>query len=196
MGGDAGPFGKDASAVYDEQQILQRLRRGDQAVFGQLMDRYEARIYRLALRYARTPQDAEDITQEVFVAVYQAIPSFKGASSLGTWIYRIALNHCLQYARKKQPEAVPLHDGLEAPHAEDPVEAASLRCLAADVERALGQLDPPHRDVVILHELHGLTYGECSEVLGIPVGTVKSRLSNAFTRLRQFLKDVRGMEAP
>jgi RNA polymerase sigma-70 factor (ECF subfamily) len=192
MGGDAGPGGKDASAVYDEQRILQQLRRGDQTVFGQLMERYETRIYRLALRYAQTPQDAEDITQEVFVAVYQAIPSFRGASSLGTWIYRIALNHCLQYARKRRPEPVPLHDGLQTvpnAHTEDPLEAASAHCLAEQVDRALEQLDALHRDVVILHELHGLTYAECAGVLGIPVGTVKSRLANAFTRLRAILKE-------
>ncbi|MGC8668368.1 MAG: RNA polymerase sigma factor [Chthonomonadales bacterium] len=183
--------------MYDEQRILQQLRRGDQTVFAQLMERYEARIYRLALRYAETPQDAEDLTQEVFVAVYQAIPSFRGASSLGTWIYRIALNHCLQYARKRRPENLPLHDRLQIPdtaRTADPLEAASLQCLAGDVERALDQLDPLHRDVVILHELHGLTYGECAAVLGIPVGTVKSRLSNAFARLRELLKDLPGKE--
>ncbi len=176
--------------MYDEQRVLRRIRDGDRCAFEELIDEFETRVYRLALRYADLVPDAEDLTQEIFLGIYRNIGGFRGRSALSTWIYRVALNHCLEYRRKKRPEQVPLDDGLHlasTTRRDDPVQAATMVELSEQVEKALGKLTPIPREVVILHEMHGLTYGECAETLGVPVGTVKSRLSNAFVRLRELL---------
>jgi len=181
---------QDASAVIDEKLVLRRIREGDQCAFQELLDHYETRIYRLALRYADSPADAEDITQEIFLGVFRNLPGFRGASSLSTWIYRVAVNHCLEYRRKRRLDQVPLEESLGLADSDwrgDPVKAAAKSALSAQLDRALARLSPIHRDVIVLHELQGLTYQECAEVLGLPVGTVKSRLSNAFARLRELL---------
>jgi RNA polymerase sigma-70 factor (ECF subfamily) len=176
--------------VYDENRVLRRIKEGDRSAFEELVDQYQTRIYRLALRYAGSVQDAEDLTQEVFIGIYRNIGGFRGKSSLSTWIYRVAVNHCLEHRRRKRPEQVPYDENLglaSTSWRDDPSQAATKVELSAEVDRAIEKLSPIHRDVILLHELHGLTYGECAEALGLPIGTVKSRLSNAFTRLRQLL---------
>ena len=176
--------------MYDEKRLLKRLRSGDRRAFEELVDQFETRVYRLAIRYANSVQDAEDLTQEVFVGIFRNIGGFRGASALSTWVYRVAVNHCLEYRRKKRLDCVPYEEelGLAATsRREDPEQAAAMIELSDEVEKALEKLSPVHRDVILLHELQGLTYGECAEILGVPVGTVKSRLSNAFSRMRQLM---------
>jgi RNA polymerase sigma-70 factor (ECF subfamily) len=176
--------------VYDEKQVLRRVQEGDRCAFEQLLDHYETRVYRLALRYANSVPDAEDLTQEIFIGIHRNIGQFGGRSSLSTWIYRVAVNHCLEYRRRKRPECVPYEEELglaSQSWRDDPVASTTMNELSSEIDTALEKLSPIHRDVILLHELHGLTYGECAETLGVPVGTVKSRLSNAFTRLRELL---------
>jgi RNA polymerase sigma-70 factor, ECF subfamily len=177
--------------VTDESELVRHIQTGDRKAFEVLLDRYEARVYRLALRYADCVADAEDLTQEVFLGIYRNIGGFRGAAALSTWIYRVAVNHCLEYRRRKRPETVVYDDDDELPTMDwrhDPVQVSTKNDIAAQLERALEHLTPIHRDVVVLHEIQGLTYQECADVLEIPVGTVKSRLFNAFCRLRELLK--------
>jgi RNA polymerase sigma-70 factor (ECF subfamily) len=173
-----------------ERQLITRMQAGNAQAFSELVDAYGGRVHNLARRYSRTAADAEDLTQDIFVDICHGIGQFRGDSSLGTWIYRIALNHCLKAQGRTRPEPL----DLDAESALQTDEGNPHRCLAqrelADkVDDALVSLTPGHRDVVILHELHGLTYAECATVLGIPIGTVKSRLSIAFGRLRTRLSD-------
>lgn len=172
-----------------DSQLVQRIHDGDRLAFDALLERYEARVYRLASRFTRGEQDAEDLTQEIFLAVYKSLGRFRGASSLSTWIYRVAMNHCLEYRRKRRLDVVPYTDelSLAADWRDNPESTAGRAELSREVNRALQQLSPQHREVVILHELHGLTYQEVAAILDVPVGTVKSRLSNAFQRLRPLL---------
>lgn len=176
--------------MFDEQRVLRRIREGDKRAFEELLDQYEARLYRMALRYTGSVPDAEDLTQEIFLGIYRSIGNFRGASRLSTWIYRVAVNHCLEHRRKKRLDAVPHNEEIDMPSADwrdDPVQVATRQELATQVETALERLSPLHRDVILLHEMQGLTYQECAAVLNVPVGTVKSRLSNAFVRLRELL---------
>lgn len=175
---------------HEEQRLIARLQAGEEAAFGELLDAYETRIYRLALRQVGSETDAEDITQEVFLGIFRSIRNFRGASALSTWIYRITMNHCLEYRRKKKLDVVPYDEEVGMPSGnwrDDPVQVSSKQELSGELDRALTRLSPLHRDVILLHEMHGLTYQECAEVLNIPIGTVKSRLSNAFTRLRELM---------
>jgi RNA polymerase sigma-70 factor (ECF subfamily) len=173
-----------------ERQLITRMQAGNAQAFTELVDAYGGRVHNLARRYSRTAADAEDLTQDIFVDICRGIGQFRGDASLGTWIYRIALNHCLKAQGRTRPESLDI-DAESTLKTEDgnPHRCLTQRELADKVDDALVSLTPGHRDVVILHELHGLTYAECAAVLGIPVGTVKSRLSNAFARLRTRLSD-------
>jgi RNA polymerase sigma-70 factor (ECF subfamily) len=175
--------------VPNDRQLAARIARGDTRAFASLLDDYGPRVQRLVRRYARDEPDAEDLTQEIFVDLYRSIGGFRGASSLGTWVYRVALNHCLKHVERRRPVGVPYDDALRA-HADEtanPAHFAARSELGDQVHTALDRLTPEHREVVILHELQELTYSECAEVLQIPIGTVKSRLSYAFRRLRDAL---------
>jgi RNA polymerase sigma-70 factor (ECF subfamily) len=175
--------------VQYEKRLAGRIAQGDRRAYEEFVDSYGARVHRLVLRYVDSAADAEDVTQEIFVALYKGIGGFRGESSLATWVYRIATNHCLKYRERAKPSSMALDDlsMAAADGASDPAARAAQRELADRIDGALADLSEQHRDVVVLHELHGLTYGECAAVLNVPVGTVKSRLSNAFRRLRDHL---------
>ena len=93
--------------LREERQRVQRIQAGDRQAFAELLDAYETRVYRLALRFTDSVPDAEDVTQDIFLAVYNGLGRFRGDSALGTWIYRIAMNHCLEYRRKRRLESIP-----------------------------------------------------------------------------------------
>ncbi len=176
--------------AQDDRQLVKRIQTGDRQAFETLLDRYEARVYRLALRFTNSIPDAEDVTQEIFLGIYKSIGNFRGNSTLSTWIYRVATNHCLEYRRKRKLDSVPYNEELtlvSQDWRDDPVQSADQQELSDRVEAAINCLAPHHRDVVIMHELQGLTYQEVATALNVPVGTVKSRLSNAFRRLRDLL---------
>ena len=172
-----------------DRQLADQIQNRVPGAWAAFVDTYGPRLHRLARRYAPCEVDAEDLTQEIFVALYQSLPKFRGESSLATWSYRVALNHCLKHAGKVQPVTVPYDDAREqpAPDTLSPSHQSLRRELSGQLDAALADLSPTHRDAVILHELHEMTYAECAAVLGVPVGTVKSRLSTAFRRLRESL---------
>lgn len=167
---------------------MRALQRGDSAAFAQVVDAYGPKVLALARRYTRCEADAEDLTQEVFVALSASLPKFRGEAALSTFLYRIAMNHCLKHVQRRKPDGVPLEDApLVAPESSSPEKAAERAELRGRLEGALARLSPDHRDIVLLHEMHGLTYAECAETLGVPLGTVKSRLFHAFKNLRGLL---------
>lgn len=172
-----------------DRHLADQIQNHAPGAWASFVDLYGPRLHRLARRYASCEADAEDLTQEIFVALYQSLASYRGESSLATWSYRVALNHCLRYAAKAKPITVPYDDAREqpAPDAFSPAHQSARRELSGQIETALENLSPSHRAAVILHELHEMTYAECAAVLGVPVGTVKSRLSTAFRRLRDSL---------
>lgn len=172
-----------------------RLQRGERKAFEELLDAYGPRVQKLARRYALTPSDAEDLVQEIFVDLFRCASSFRGEADLGTWVYRVALNHCLRWRDRHEREGKSRDfeksaDELEVPSLDkssDPAHRQGQRELSGQVQEAIRNLPDLHRDIVILHELHGLTYTQCAAILEVPVGTVKSRLSNAFSHLRRAL---------
>jgi RNA polymerase sigma-70 factor (ECF subfamily) len=172
--------------LHPERQTAEQITNGVPGAFEAYVDCYGPRLHRLARQYAANSADAEDLTQEIFVALYSSMAGFRGESSLSTWSYRIALNHCLKHANQKQPVTVSYGCAREEAECEErgPVKQAARRELTRQVQTALGGLSEDHQAVVLLHEMHEMTYAECAAVLQVPVGTVKSRLSYAFRRLR------------
>jgi RNA polymerase sigma-70 factor (ECF subfamily) len=186
---------KQAVSSRLEMRLARRVADGDRKAVEEFVDRYGGRVHALARRYA-DGADAEDLTQEIFIDIFRSVGGFQGKSQLSTWIYRVAVNHCLRFREKTPPPSVPYDDAFVHAEASDgnPVQGAVRGELREQVHAALDTLTDEHRTVVILHELHGLTYTECADALGIPIGTVKSRLSNAFKRLRTSLGAYAGAE--
>lgn len=183
---------KIGSSQKNERELVKQMQAGDREAFARFVDDFGPTVHRLSRRYARTEADAEDLTQEIFVAVCQSIGSFRGDAALTTWVHRVALNHCMKHGAKQaaRPQTVPYDDlpltGEPSPST-DPSASAIQSELKGRVDVALSALSVSHRDVVVLHEMQGLTYAEIAEVLDVPVGTVKSRLFHAFGKLREKL---------
>ena len=178
--------------MNEPRGLVQALQRGDPPAFEELIAVFGGRILHLAHRFAETEADAEDITQEVLLAVVRQIKTFRAESSLATYIYRITLNLGQKHRQKAQSRHI-AHDNLSenlpwmlAPSI-DPARSATRRELAERVDAALNLLTPEHREAIILHELHDLTYTECAEILGVPEGTIKSRVSYGSRQLRRLL---------
>ena len=180
----------------DDQTLIDRCRNGDVAAFEPLVQKYRDRAWRLAFRVLRDREDAWDVTQEAFVRAWQALPSFRGQSAFYTWLFRIVVNVASDRARQRAArgrafgtERVPEEDWERAmvdPGAapDDEARRAEER---ARITRALAALPEHHRTIIMLSDLEGLSYREIAEVLGIPMGTVMSRLHHARKRLRDVL---------
>ena len=178
-----------------EQQWVDAARQGDQSAFEQLVKLYEKRVLALTTRMCKNPADAEEAAQEAFLSAWQGLPFFRGDASFSTWLYRLASNACVDLLRREgrhQAAAGPSLNDEEAPldvadGTPGPQEAAERRELREQIEEGLRALTPEHRQVLLLREMHQLSYDEISQVLDVDVGTVKSRINRGRKQLRNFL---------
>lgn len=178
-----------------EQQWIAQARQGDQEAFSQLVYLYEKRIYALALRMCGNPEDAAEAAQEAFLAAWQGLPFFRGEASFSTWLYRLASNSCVDLLRRegrhRQAAGPSLDDeesSLSVPDSTPgPQEAAERQELRRQIQEGLNTLSPEHRQVLILREMHQLSYEEIAQTLELDLGTVKSRISRGRRQLRNFL---------
>jgi len=164
------------SGASDEELLAAHLR-GDQTAFGELMARHERRIYGLCLRILGNREDAEDATQEAFIGALRRAGGFRGDAAFSTWLYRIAVNAATDQARRRgRARTVPLEAeeaGHAAPSGGDPSGAVAT---ALTVQAALRAVPEDFRIALILCDLYGFGHAHAAEILGIPVGTVKSRV--------------------
>lgn len=191
----------------DEAALVAELKAGSERAFTQLIAQYHQPIYSVIARSLQDPADASDITQEVFIKVFRSIRSFHGDASLRTWIYRIALHEASNQRRwwsrhKRQEitieapcggrdgdcdrEALSIASTLADEH-DSPFDHVAHAEVRARVEAALRQVPEAFRTVVILREIEGFTYEEIAEILGVNLGTVKSRLTRGRSALREIL---------
>ena len=177
------------------QQWVEAARQGDQSAFEQLVHLYEKRVLALTTRMCKNPADAEEAAQEAFLSAWQGLPFFRGDASFSTWLYRLASNACVDLLRRegrRQSAAGPsLNDEevqLEVPDtAPSPQEQAERSELRQQIEAGLQALTPDHRQVLLLREMHQLSYDEIAQTLDVDVGTVKSRINRGRKQLRNFL---------
>lgn len=177
--------GRDAGAA-DEQATLAAARTGDREAFGRLVERYQRDVYRLCYRYVNDHHDASDLAQDAFLKAFRAIGSFRGDSAFSTWMYRIAVNTCLNFrsakraAREELPETLP-----------DPRPGIGQRILDDEqsrrVREAVTRLPEKQRATLILKVYNELTHDEVAKILGSSVGTVKANLFHALANLRKML---------
>jgi RNA polymerase sigma-70 factor, ECF subfamily len=164
--------------------LVRRFQQGQEQAFAVLMERHERRVYNLAYRMLGSPEDARDATQDAFLSCFRHLAKFRGDSSFSTWLHRIALNACYDALRRRR-DTTSLEDRTVDPM---PVADHADRAAAAtDVQRALLGVPPDFRAVLVMHELQDLPLEDIAATLGLPVGTVKSRLHRGRVALGRIL---------
>ena len=184
--------------MNDEAQLIERSLQGDSNAFGELVRRYQARLYTSVVHVIGCRDDAEDIVQEAFVQAYLKLRKFRGSSSFYTWIYRIAFNTAISERRRQRPAVSVEQTHQQQADPRDPSDAPDGRLLREElvgqVHAALETLNEEYRAVMVLRELDGCDYEAIAEILDISVGTVRSRLHRARSLLREKLKEIRPEE--
>jgi len=180
------------SGCNDDQDLINACRAGKTSAYGELVRRYQDRLYPTVLRLTGCAEDAQDLLQDTFFRAYRKLNRFHGESSFYTWIYRIAVNLALSGRRRRRPLRSIGEDGFRSEPVADPRDCdptLPLERIEREqiIQNALDALAPDHRAVVVMKEYDGLRYEEIAAVLNIPVGTVRSRLHRARCELRESL---------
>jgi len=192
------PMTVSSQAGTDETTLVAQAREGDTAAFGELVRRYEGKIFRLAQHVTQNREDAEDVLQETFMKAYEHLDQFQGNSKFYTWIVRIAVNQALmKLRRRKTDKSVSLDDTIDtgedtmvreiAAWDENPEQRFSRDELGGILSSAVQSLEPPYRSVFMLRDIDELSTEETAEALGLSVPAVKSRLLRARLQLREKL---------
>lgn len=186
-----------------DELLVERAKRGDVEAFEQLISQYQRKVYNQAYRLTGNYEDASDIAQEAFLRVYSSLPEFRGDSSFATWLNRIVGNACLDELRKRKRQRVASLDEpvftdegemdrqlAVADTADGPEQALERVEVQRAVQQSIHALDEEYRVVVVMRDLQGYSYNEIADMLGINLGTVKSRLNRARAALQKKLADL------
>lgn len=186
-----------------DQQLVERVQRGDKHAYELLVAKYQRRLLRLISRFVRDPAEAEDVTQEAFIKAYRALPSFRGESAFYTWLYRIGINAAKNYllaAKRRAPTSTPF-DVDESEGFEDagllhevstPENELMSKQVVEVVNSSLQQLPDDLRTALTLREIEGLSYEEIADVMNCPIGTVRSRIFRAREAIAENLRPLLG----
>jgi RNA polymerase sigma-70 factor (ECF subfamily) len=175
----------------DEKAALEKCRQNDALAFEELIQGYRQRVFRLAFGMLRNREDAEDLTQEIFVKAFLSIHKFDERSSFSTWLHSVAVHACLDELRKRKARAPArgLDEIEEISDGKDSVQAAAEKRAAAEVlKEALEKLEPEARHLLSLRDADGLSYQEIAECMRLKLGTVKSKIKRARMALRKLLE--------
>ena len=184
-----------------DTELVRRFKEGDQNAYSEIVRRYQNRVYTMCLRWMKDPHIAEEVAQDVFLALFRALERFRGDAQLSTWIYRVVVNHCKNRRLYRQRRHVNKHESLEGERDDD----MPARQIASDgpgtdafthqseaqvlVQEGLARLDEEQRQIIVLRDVQDLSYEEIGEILDLPRGTVKSRLHRARAQLASVLSD-------
>jgi RNA polymerase sigma-70 factor (ECF subfamily) len=178
--------------VNDDDQLIDEALAGSSAAFGSLVTKYQDRLYNTMVHVVGSAEDAQDIVQEAFVQAFVHLRSFLKQSTFYTWLYRIAFNSAVSRKRRERPlqsmdDTNRNRHGGPADSSPGPADCALGNEVVAQVRSAIGSLSEEFRTVVVLKDLDGCSYEMIAEVLGLPIGTVRSRLHRGRMRLREQL---------
>jgi RNA polymerase sigma-70 factor, ECF subfamily len=194
----------DYSSLTD-QQVVELARKGREPAYRELIGRYQRPVFSLVYRMVRDREKAEDLTQETFIKVLNAIDRYDPSFKFSSWIFKIAHNTSLDHLRKKEPETLSLHG---SPHArtdaeieastitpesgdENPEEYTANRELGSEIDRAIARLRPEYRTAIVLCHIEGRPYEEIAEIMDVPLGTVKTYIHRARNDLKKQLEHLR-----
>lgn len=194
----------DLSTATD-QEVVQRARDGVEAAYRELIRRYQRPVFSLIYRMVRDRELAEDLAQETFVKVLNAIDRYRPEFKFSSWVFKIANNSAIDHLRKKELDTLSLEGGPDATtpdrleatalqigdSGESPLEELEARELGSAIETAIGKLRPEYKTCIILRHVEGRPYDEIAEILGLPLGTVKTYIHRARAELRELLDPLR-----
>lgn len=182
----------------EERDLIERLKRRDEAAFNRFVLLYQERVFRMLLRMLGDRAEAEDLAQEVFISIFKAIEGFRGDSQLSTWVYRVASNHCrnrIKYLNRRRRQVTEGYDdqsdegGIQVQERPNPPDRLlEARQTEHVLQAGLLSLDDEQRELIVLREVEHLSYEEIMAITGLPEGTVKSRLHRARAGLREYLQ--------
>ncbi len=184
----------------DDHILVKRIKKGDHQAFRVLVERYQGRVYALALGMLHNRQDALDVSQEAFIKVHRYLGNFQGSASFYTWLYRITYNLCIDHLRRSgRMQTVDYDDGIQREAQADPgclqpnrlegnpSRALRRRELAEKIQEAIDELPPYHKGVIVMREIEGMSYKEMAEAMQVSKGTIMSRLHHARQKLQRAL---------
>lgn len=182
----------------DDAQLIEQFQQGDKTVFDTLFNRYQKRTFRLVQRFVPNHEDACDITQDAFIRAYQGLADFKSQCQFYSWLYRITVNLCIDFLRKKSRSEVMVYDTGESDElpmsnfpdlrSDSPAKAAENKELRGQIRKAIRQLPPKQRQIFILRHWDGLSLKDIAAIVGRSDGTVKAHLFHAHRNLRKHLR--------
>ena len=192
------------NVVSDDHGLIAECLKGNTAAFGELVSRYQDRLFNTVVRLCDNAEDARDVVQEAFLHAYQSLHSFKGDSLFFTWLYRIAVNTAISMKRKQrvvyrmQPagDEKGVIDPLDPSESNRPGHAIEMAEEERKVHDALAKLSTEHRAVLVMKDMEGMKYEEMAEILNVPVGTIRSRLHRARLEIRDILIQDEKRQAP
>ena len=171
-------------------ELAARCRAGDTDAFEELYRQHARRLFGLVLRMTGSADDAEDLLQEVFLQAHRKLAGFRGESTLGTWLYRLTMNHCLDHLRGRQAKISRATESLDDEDASEPAARTPIVPSAIsriDLERAIDTLPRGCKTAFLLHDVEGFEHREIAEILGVSEGTSKSQVHKARMKLRAIL---------
>jgi RNA polymerase sigma-70 factor, ECF subfamily len=172
----------------DDASLVRESLAGRREAFDVIVERHRRAVYQVCYRFVNNHEDASDLAQEAFVKAWRGLQGFKGEAALSTWLYRIAVNVCLNRVSARRPDAEPLEvDRFEDTRAEDPSAALRRDERAAAVRRAIASLPEKQRATLILRAYHELSHQQIADILGSSVGAVKANFFHALRNLRKIL---------
>ncbi len=179
--------------IESDETLIEAVKNGDCEAFAPLIERYKMAVYRLIYRMVHNRDDTEDLVQEVFIKAYRGIKSFKLENKFFPWLSRIALNHTLNFIKKERKVDVQPLEWVQdcADNTADPVQVVKNKMLKERIAKAMMQLPDDYRAVLVLRVEEQLSYEEISQALGIPRGTVMSRLARARQLLRTIFENTK-----
>jgi RNA polymerase sigma-70 factor (ECF subfamily) len=186
--------GQEEWTVMDEKDLVRRCKEGDEEAFGVLVKKYKTKVYHLAYSLSHDAQAADDLAQEVFIKAYYALDKFREKSEFGTWIYRITINHCRDFLRKRnRMTQIPLENVIGKISAQEdetlPEEKEQEKAQRRKVvHTAIQALPDKYRVILSLRDIQDFSYSEIAKILDISPGTVDSRLHRARKMLRKKLE--------
>jgi len=189
-----------APVQVQETVLVERARKGDLAAYDDLVKRYQERIYATIYHMTSNHEDANDLAQEAFIKAFQALKTFKGGSSFYTWVYRIAVNKTINFLKQRKNRTQMSLDDIDfnAEHDPDlvalisektPRREINLAELQEKLNEAMQKLSEPHRLVVTLHDVQGMSHEEIAKIMDCNIGTVRSRLFYARQQMQAYLSD-------
>ena len=188
--------------AVEVNELIARCQRGERAAFDELITRYQRYVFNLVYQHLGNSADIEDIAQEVFIRIFRFIKKYRGEASFESWVYKIVLNYCRSYARRRavinklffvpveredEDKSVDIIDS-QAQADSNPMFLIENQRIADDIMDELRRLPEIYKDILIMREVNGLSYEEIADILGISIGTVKSRISRARSIIRDKVK--------